>query len=356
MAKKLVLNRATKRRHNIIGYCFLAPWLIGFLIFTALPFFYTIYLSLNTVSITGLGIKYTWVFLNNYINALFKDTFAYGSVTYVQMLSQLIMNLLVFVPTVTIISLILALLLNQKIKLRGFLRTIYFLPVIILSGPVLSQFINTGSSRIEGVQSVFVYRIIAAYSPELVTALDILFNNFSLVLWFTGIPIVLYINGLQKINPSLYEAAEIDGATAWQSLWKITIPIIKPIALIVAIFTIVQIGTSPLNPTQWILDEVMKNQSSGQGRAAAYAWIYSLIMLGAIGVITLILKDRSKNEVFVDIRDKQAERINRIIRRSKIKKLFNPFTFKKTYQDLRLERAEKKKKEQDALADSRREN
>ena len=220
---KVQLNRATKRKHNIIGYLFLAPWLIGFLIFTAFPFFYTIYISFHSVTVTGLGIEYKFVDLINYINALFRDTYAWGTVTFPQTILELIMNLIIFVPTVTIISLILALLLNQNIKGRGILRTIYFLPVVILSGPVMSQFMNAGASNVEGVDHVFVYRIIWNYSPDLAEALDILFNNFSLVLWFTGIPIVLYINGLQKINRQLYEAAQIDGATSWQALWKITI-------------------------------------------------------------------------------------------------------------------------------------
>ena len=352
---KVMINRATKRKHNIIGYLFLSPWLLGFLVFTAFPFFYTIYISFHSVTVTGLGIKYQFIGLINYINALFRDTYAWGTVTYPQMIIDLVMNLAIFVPTVTVISLILALLLNQNIKGRGLLRTIYFLPVIILSGPVMSQFINTGVNNVEGVERVFVYQIIWNYSPDLAQALDVLFGNFSLVLWFTGIPIVLYINGLQKINRQLYEAAQIDGATSWQALWKITIPIIKPIALIVAIFTIVQIGTSPLNPTQWIIDTVMNNRTTGQGKAAAYVWIYSLVMLGAIGIAVLLLRDRSKNEVFVDIRSKQDLRIAKINRRAKLKKLLNPLTFMKTYKELREEKRKKKQRDKEALMSANKE-
>ena len=155
---------ATKRKHNIIGYLFLSPWLLGFLVFTAFPFFYTIYISFHSVTVTGLGIKYQFIGLINYINALFRDTYAWGTVTYPQMIIDLVMNLAIFVPTVTVISLILALLLNQNIKGRGLLRTIYFLPVIILSGPVMSQFINTGVNNVEGVERVFVIRLLELFS------------------------------------------------------------------------------------------------------------------------------------------------------------------------------------------------
>ena len=178
------------------------------------------------------------------------------------------------------------------------------------------------------------------YSPDLAQALDVLFGNFSPVLWFTGIPIVLYINGLQKINRQLYEAAQIDGATSWQALWKITIPIIKPIALIVAIFTIVQIGTSPLNPTQWI-DTVMNNRTTGQGKAAAYVWIYSISYARCDWYCGIASKRSFKKWSLLILEASEDLRIAKINRRAKLKKLLNPLTFMKTYKELREEKKRK---------------
>ena len=119
-----------------------------------------------------------------------------------------------------------------------------------------------------------------------------IFEQLSTILWFTGIPIVLFINGLQKINPSLYEAAKIDSANSWQILWKITLPIIRPIALVITIFTIAQLGMYDINPVYSLIVTYMGNTSGGLGFAATYAWVYTLIVLLLMGVAFLIFKER----------------------------------------------------------------
>lgn len=120
-----------------------------------------------------------------------------------------------------------------------------------------------------------------------------LFDNLSIILWFAGIPIVLFINGLQKINPSLYEAAKIDSATNWQILWKITMPIIRPTALIVTVFTIVQLGAmDTINPVLVMIKERTANTSGGFGYAATISWIYSLIVLVIIGLSFVLFLEK----------------------------------------------------------------
>jgi len=133
------------------------------------------------------------------------------------------------------------------------------------------------------------------YSPFLAEIMLTLFQNFTMVLWFTGIPIILFINGLQKINKSLFEAARIDGATNWQILWKITVPIIKPTALIVTIFTIVQIGMYNINPVYGLISDSMYNFAAGLGLASAYTWIYTMVVLLFVGIAMLVLKSNDKS-------------------------------------------------------------
>ena len=101
----------------------------------------------------------------------------------------------------------------------------------------------------------------------------------------------MFINGLQKINGSLYEAAEIDGATAWQMLWKITVPLIKPIVLVASIFIIVQLGLFNLNPVYQMIQDTIYNTTGGLGLASAYAWIYTAIVLILVLGTFLIFKD-----------------------------------------------------------------
>ncbi|MGL4373162.1 MAG: carbohydrate ABC transporter permease [Turicibacter sp.] len=279
-----------QRRHNILGYSFLSVWLTGFLIFTAFPLLYTIYLSFNTVTLTVKGWETGWIGIENYVVALLKN------VQFTPALSAFVTMEVLYVPTIVIISFILALLLNQKIKGRSLFRTIYFLPVIVLSGSVMLQLMDSGNTEMGGLESLFIYKMIASYSEGIAMGLGQLFHNFSMILWFTGIPIVLFINALQKINRQLYEAAQIDGATAWQILWKITLPIVRPMGLIISIFAIVQLGMFPINPVYSLIQESMYNTVGGLGLASAYAWIYSLVILIFIGIAYLLFREKPEKD------------------------------------------------------------
>lgn len=181
---------------------------------------------------------------------------------------------------------------NQKLRFRSFFRTIFFLPVIVLSGSVMHQLMDTGSTDIMFVDQIFIFSMVYNFSPFVARVIYILFENFTMLLWFTGIPIVLFINGLQKIDRSLYEASQIDGASPWQSFWKITVPVIKPIALISTLYTIVQLGMFPINPVYTMIKEAIYNTAGGLGLASAYAYIYSFVIAVIIGLAYLILRDK----------------------------------------------------------------
>jgi ABC-type sugar transport system permease subunit len=105
---------------------------------------------------------------------------------------------------------------------------------------------------------------------------------------------VLFINGLQKIDTGIIEAARIDSATSWQILWKITVPIIKPIILISAIFTVIQLGLFPLNPVMDLIQTAIYNTVSGLGLASAFAWIYSFVVLAVVGIAFALLREKKE--------------------------------------------------------------
>lgn len=289
-------DRPRKRRkkrgvkdQNLVAYLFMAPWILGFLVFTAGALVYTIFLSFNEVTLSVRGWETTFTGLSNYGIALLRNA------QFVPALVSFIISEVTYAPTIVIVAFILALLLNRKMKARSLFRTLYFLPVIVLSGPVMYQLMdagNTASLANDGLQGIVVFKMVANYSRILADGLLFLFGNFSMVLWFTGIPIILFINGLQKINPSIYEAAQIDAATPWQILWDITIPIIRPIAAIITIFTIVQLGLYSTNPVFTMIQEAIYNTVSGLGMASAYAWIYSMIILILIGVSFIFVREK----------------------------------------------------------------
>ncbi len=291
---KIKVKKSYQRRQDRLGYLFMAPWILGFIIFTFIPFVMTAYLSFTDVKQDIRGFNITMVGIKNYREAFLVNT------EFTPALVEFLAMIIPYTIVIVIMAFILAMMLNSIVKGKSLLRTIYFLPVVVLSGPVMYQLMNLEPAvegQVNQLYYTFVIRMIYSYSPMFADAMVSLFDNLSIILWFTGIPIVLFINGLQKINPSLYEAAKIDSATSWQILWKITMPIIRPTAMIVSIFTIVQLGAMDnINPVLAQIKEKTANTSGGFGYAATLSWVYSLIVLVIIGITFLLFRERKVKE------------------------------------------------------------
>ncbi|MCQ2505870.1 MAG: sugar ABC transporter permease [Lachnospiraceae bacterium] len=287
--KKTYQGRQTRR-----GYAFMLPWIIGFTVFTLLPFLYTIYLSFMTVESTVTGYVITPNGWNNYYTAFFKNT------EFVPALISFVGMVIPYTFVIIVVAFILAYLLNKIDVGKGFLRTIYFLPVIIMSGPVMSQILDDADEAIlaaQGIEkstNIFILQMIAEYSEPLANFMEGIFDQLTMILWFTGIPIVLFISALQKINPSLFEAAKIDMANEWQILWKIVIPMVKPTALVATVFIIVQLGTYDTTAVYNLIKTATGNTNGGLGYAATFAWIYCILILLIIGGAFVLFKDRDK--------------------------------------------------------------
>ncbi|MCL2406087.1 MAG: sugar ABC transporter permease [Defluviitaleaceae bacterium] len=284
--KKVSNNILSPKMQNRLGLLFLLPWLIGFIVFTGVPFFASIYLSFFRVEQTILGFETTYTGWGNYFTILFQHLeFNPAMIEYIVMIFT-------YTPTIIVMSFILAYFLNMKLRGRLFFRTIYFLPVIVLSGPVMFEVMDAGATGGEiELMNIFIFRMVYYYVPIAGEALLVLFSNFSIILWFTGIPIVLFITAIQKINPSLYEAARIDSASTWQILFKITLPLVKQTILISTIFTIAQLGIFATNPLSELIHESM-HTSGGLGQASAMAWLYSIVTLLIIGLCALLLRQK----------------------------------------------------------------
>lgn len=283
--------RTFRQRQNRNGYLFMLPWILGFLVFTLFPFIATIALSFANVDSTILGYEISFAGMNNYITAFFKNT------EFVPALADYLAMVIPYTFVIVVVSFIIAYIMEHITKMKGFFRTIYFLPVIIMSGPVMSKLLDTKVSEYQigngkSYEDIFIIQMIASYSKGTASLVVSVFEQLSTILWFTGIPIILFINGLQKINPSMYEAAKIDSANNWQILWKITLPIIRPIGLIVTVFTIAQLGMYDINPVYSLIVSYMGNTGGGLGFAATYAWVYTVIVLMLIGVAFLLFRER----------------------------------------------------------------
>jgi ABC-type sugar transport system permease subunit len=293
--RKFKKGSAFEKRQNKMGYLFMLPWIIGFIIFTALPFAATIVLSFTEIKQNVTGFDISFVGTANYKSAFFTNT------SFTPALVEFLWMIIPYTLLIVVISFVLAFLLNRIKVFKSALRTIYFLPVIVLSGPVMYQLMDAGQSANEETTRLIydniILDMIENFSPYIANALIGICENLSVILWFTGIPIVLFINGLQKINPSMYEAAKIDSANSWQILWKITMPMIRNTALVCSVFTIAQLGSmDSVNPVLALIKEATANTSGGFGFAATYSWIYSLLVLVIIGLAFLLLRERKNTE------------------------------------------------------------
>lgn len=297
-AKKGIRLKTTyAQRQNIRGYLFMAPWILGFVVFSLIPFIATVVLSFTNVNSTVTGYDITFTGWDNYYTAFFKNT------EFVPALLSFIGMVIPYTFVIIIVAFVIAYLLNKIEVGKGIMRTIYFLPVIIMSGPVMSQILESADETIQVAQSmdqydgVFILEMIRSYSPQIANFMEGVFDQLSMILWFTGIPIVLFISALQRINSTLYEAARIDRANEWQILWKITIPMIKPTALVATIFTIAQLGTYDTSAIYALIKTATANTQGGFGFAATYSWIYCLVVLAIIGMAFLIFRDREPRRV-----------------------------------------------------------
>jgi len=272
-----------RTREAINGLLFISPWIVGFLIFTLIPLIRTFIFSLNDVKVTAEGVKTFFVGLKNYKDAFLTD------VNFPQLVIDYFVQMVVYVPIIVSFAMIVALLLNINIKGRDIFRTIYFLPVVIASGPVFSKLMSKGAMTFEGLTSFQMIRNIQSSLPTLLSkAVDMFISGFIMILWFSGVQILIYLAGLQKIDKSMYEAAKIDGASKWQILWKITMPVLAPLTFVNIIYTIVTVSTFATSPViQKILVDMYRPER-GLGYASALSWIYFVAMLIVIGVFALI--------------------------------------------------------------------
>ena len=275
-------------RREMKGYIFLLPWLIGFVCFFAVPLVQSFIYSLSNVKMTAAGRKMSYVGFDNFKYLFNEDT-------------------LVF-------SLVIAMMLNHNIKGKGVYRTIFFLPIIVVSGPVLQRLMDEGATTVPLIESYGVSGIISELLPaSLANPLNSLFTQLILVLWYSGVPILIYMAGLQKIDRSVYEAALIDGAGGWVAFWKITLPAIQPMILINGIYTLVFLATSGLNSVISEINSRMFNTSfgGGYGVASAMAWVYTLTLAVGLLVIYLVTKPRKATVVEVS-KTREQIRVERL--------------------------------------------
>lgn len=277
-------------RENMQGYRFIMPWLVGFILFTATPLVQTFQYSLSDVRVAITGVELTAIGWQNYTRALFTDP------TFVQLLIEYIIETSISVPIILIFAMIIALFLNVPFWGRGLFRTIFFLPVVITSGPVIGELTAQGATAAPQIAtSAVVTGFVAQLPPLLRDPVQYLLTSFILILWFSGVQILIYLAGLQKIDRFVYEAAAVDGASAWEMFWKITLPSLSTTTLINALYTVVTLSHFSENKVVKYIHSRIYDVEGGIGYASAMTFLHSLALIGLLIATFLVLRPRTRD-------------------------------------------------------------
>lgn len=265
------------------GYGFVLIWVVGFLLFTLLPLLETLRYSMNQVTVTATGINLTFVEWANYTRALVTDP------SFVELLIGYTVETLVSVPIVLIFAMLIAMFLNLRFRFKGLFRVIFFLPIVITSGPVIKELTAQGAAA-PGLANVpAVVDFLTELPRALRSPVEYLLTSFVLILWFSGVQILIYLASLQKIDASIYEAAAIDGASGWEAFWKITLPSLSTATVLNAIYTIITLSHFSENKVIRYIYDRTYDVHGGIGYASAMAFLYFGVMVVLLGVVYLFL-------------------------------------------------------------------
>ena len=283
-----------QKRKAISGYLFIAPFILGFLAFMIKPFFQSLYMSFCNVQIGAGTFEPVWQGLENYRKTFLVDP------EYNRILVEEITRMMINSVAIMVFSFFVALILNQKFKGRALVRAVFFLPVILSSGVIIgletdnalmANLANTIEETTSNVSiSVAVEEILRTAGvgtrafEEVFKIIDQIYD----VAIASGIQIIIFLSGLQTISPSMYEAADIEGCTKWESLWKITFPMISSMFLVNWIYTIIDFCMRSDNEVIDKISEVMVGQMD-YGFASAMSWVYFLIVMAFVGISSLII-------------------------------------------------------------------
>lgn len=282
-----------ERRRSRAGLLFVLPFIIGLLLFFIKPLCDTIWYSFATLSV-----NYETGFQTVFEGLRYYRKMLDGEPEFLLNLQTVLTEVLYRVPTVVIFSTFAAVMLNRSFPGRGFFRAVFFLPVIIMSGALISVLSSdTVSSSVMGSSSGSMTVLNMTVLQDILSALPIgnAITNFLTkavtglvdISWYSGIQVLLILAGLQNISSSLYEAAKIEGANAWSCFWKITFPGCMPMLFLTIVYTVIDYFTSTNN----VMITLIRSQAFSQFQysyASALSVGYGLVVLVIVAVIILL--------------------------------------------------------------------
>lgn len=274
-----------QKREALTGWLFISVWLIGIIFLFLRPLIMSFYYSVSKVTITETGMQYSFSGIENFIYK-FRDDIYFFTSTFRPAISSFVID----VPISVIFSLFVAMILNQDFRGRTLARAIFFLPVIITSGIVIQILLSVGLKTDLDTENTFIFQSNGVIDILLNTGLpgfiieffQTVSNRIFNIVWMSGIQIILYLSGLQSIPRSEYEAAKIEGATAWECFWKITWVRVSPMTLVVLIYSLIDSFTNVSNVMiKFVFEEysVRGNLGGSSAMGLMYCMIAFIIII-----------------------------------------------------------------------------
>lgn len=280
---------------------YVLPWVIGFILFFLTPLIETIHYSFCNVSVRNSGgMDLAFNGFTNYIN-LFTSEVTSQNQPVLRLLADENIKILTKTPIIVIFSLFLALLINIKFKGRGLVRVIFFLPIVLGLDIVVKMLtISTGTDLL-GVSNTSLFSngsiavILENYinlPPQVSMAISGFVDNICLWINQAGVQTLIYLAGLQSLSPSYYEVAKIEGATRYETFWKVTIPSISNVTLFVVVYTLVsQFLTSPIAAE--VYNFAFNKSKIGIGSSLSIVYLLNVLVI--LAILMLLLNRQVKN-------------------------------------------------------------
>ena len=287
-------------RRNNTGWVFIAPFLVGFILFYGIPLGQALVYSFSEIRFENGSyslIPKEWA---NYERILFKET------SYIKNLMNAVKSMALDTIIVVPFSFFSALILSREFKGRAAVRAIFFLPVVLSTGVLATMDSNSTMDQMMArsaadaanamggsfSSSEMINTLLEGSMPEsIINFMTDLSGKLYDVIIKSGLQIIMFMSGLNTISPSLYESSSIEGATAWENFWKITFPMCGPYLLLNVIYTIIDSFTNISNP---IIKTVKSQLTSPKlfGVACAEVWVYFIIIGIILGVAFSLMAKR----------------------------------------------------------------
>lgn len=298
--KKQRKKKTLAFKNAVAGYLFIAPFILGFILFMVVPLGQSLLMTFNDVvpMSDGTGFSMSWAGIKNY-----KDAFTVDP-EFVPFLISEVTTMLINTPATLIFSFFIALLLNQNFKGRGAVRAIFFLPVILSSGVIVGVEYNNAllqdmkeviadTNNEASITGVLESILVTSDSSPMSIMFGYVFNIINKVYDIaiaSGIQIIMFLSALQTISPSMFEAAKIEGCTAWESFWKITFPMVSSMILVNVVYTVIDFFLKTDNTVMTKISEEVTKMN--YGFSSAIAWVYFLCVIVILGIVSLIISKR----------------------------------------------------------------